>query len=113
MNQKQESELIELVINHLIDATYLYNVKKYSLKAYGNPNNTKIVITFQNGDIPLDNITVDYYQQIILEDCNGVNVEDDYVLLNCDLINLREIGYIKYYIDQNLTDKLNEKFERQ
>ena len=112
MNKKQQAELIKLIIEFLIDAKHLYNVEKYSLKAYLCEKSTKVPITFQAQNKWLDNLTIDYYQQEILEECGGYNIIEDYILLGCELEHSRGMHEIRYYFDQNLTDKLNEEFAK-
>jgi hypothetical protein len=119
MNPKQREELLNLVTEFLIDADHLYHVKKYSLKAYTNPKSTKIPITFQaqsqtEGDEEewLDNLTIDYYKQEILEECGGYNMEDDFVVLGCELKTFKGINEIRYHYNQELSDELNNQFAR-
>jgi hypothetical protein len=110
MNITQEQKLIELVIDFLIDSKNIHTAKTFVIKAYANsnPNNTKIPIQFQLDESPIDHVVIDYFQQTILKECYGVNNYDDFIRLNCDLSKLKEIGYINYYLDQSLTDKLNQ-----
>lgn len=112
MNEKQQKELIKLVVEFLIDARHLYDVEQYSLKAYTNQTSTKVPITFQAQNRWLDNLTVDYFKQMVLGDCEGYNIVDDYILLGCELKDFNEIGEIRYYPDKMLTDILNEEFAR-
>jgi hypothetical protein len=109
MNYKQEEKLIEIVVDFLIDSKNIHNADSFVIKAYGNKNNSKVPITFQFDDSPIDHVVIDYQQQKIIEECNGFNNYVDFIRLNCDLQRLKEIGYINYYLDYDLTDKLNEK----
>lgn len=112
MNKKQQTELIKLIVDFLIDAKHLYDIEKYSLKAYSNETSTKIPITFKSQNKWLDNLTVDYFKQEVLEECGGYNMVENYILLGCELEKMQEFGEIRYYHDQSLTDILNEAFAR-
>lgn len=109
MNYKQEEKLIEIVIDFLIDSKNIHNADSFVIKAYRNKDNSKVPIRFQFDDSPIDHVVIDYQQQKILEECYGINDYDEFIRLNCDLQRLKEIGYINYYLDPDLTDKLNIK----
>lgn len=109
MNYIQEEKLIEIVVDFLIDSKNIHNANSFVIKVYGNKYNSKVPITFQFDDSPIDHVVIDYKQQIILEECYGINDYNEFIRLNCDLQRLKEIGYINYYLDPDLTYKLNEK----
>lgn len=108
MNKIQENKLIEIIVDFLIDSKNIHKAKSYVIKAYRNQKNTKIPVRFQFDDLPLDHVVIDYYEQKILTECYGINDYEEFIRLNCDLQKLDEIGYVNYYLDHELTDKLNE-----
>lgn len=106
---QKSHQAIEIVVDFFIDSKNIHNADSFVIKAYRNKDNSKVPIRFQFNDSPIDHVVIDYQQQEILEECNGINDYDEFIRLNCDLQRLKEMGYINYYLDSDLTDKLNIK----
>lgn len=108
MNSNEENWVINTVSDYIIDTQDEKTGKKYYFLAYTNTSNNLVVIRFQINSEPFDHIVLDYNSKIIREDCYGINVFDTFVRLNCDLLELQEIGkYINYTLDEEFTNKLN------
>ncbi len=111
MNDIQEEKLVDIISDFLIGSKEKFDGKRFLIKAYLNNNNTIIPIRFmQDAETVVDHIVVDFFNQERLENCEGITVHKEFIRLGCDLANLNEKGYINYYLDPVLTDRLNEKF---
>lgn len=75
-------------MDFLIDNKKIHNANVFEIKAYRSDKSTKVPICFQLNKNPIDNVVIDYYEQEILDDCNGVNIHQDYIRLGCDLVEL-------------------------
>ncbi len=93
-----------------MDSKHIYDFKDFKVKVYRADKNAtnKIVMVFDSKEQTLDHVTIDYFKQEILEECNGINVDDGFIVLNCD-IDPNNYKEIPYYIDQNLTKELNDE----
>ena len=108
MNFKDINWIVDSVSNFIIDTRNEKNGKNYRFLAYSNNTTNLAVIRFQIEDDPFDHVVFDYVEEKKREDCYGINVYDASIRLNCDLIRLKEIGYIDYILNNELSEKLNQ-----
>jgi hypothetical protein len=109
MNRHAKEWIISKVCDFMIDTKEIHMHKKFTIKAYSNTEQYKIPIRFQIGSSPIEHLVLDYQNRTRLNECEGINDMGEFIRLNCDLKKLDKKGYINYYLDNDLTNTLNEK----
>jgi len=112
MNTADTNWIIDTVCDFMIDAKELHKHKTFSITSYSNPTQFKIPVRFQIDDNPIEHLVLDYNKYKRLEECEGINDYGEFIRLNCELQELKEVGYINYYINENLTLLLNQRLNK-
>jgi hypothetical protein len=112
MNTADTTWIIDTVCDFMIAAKEIHKYKTFSITAYSNSTQFKIPVLFQIGDNPIEHLVLDYNEYKRLEECEGINDYGEFIRLNCELQKLKEVGYINYYINDDLTQLLNQRLNK-
>lgn len=101
LSKRQLQWVMDNIIDKMIyNKTLKENTASYIVKVYSNKETGILPITFSLPEQPLESIVVDYLNEVVRDDCYGINDYEDYIRLNCDLAKGKNIDYI---INEELT----------
>lgn len=108
MNKRQLEQVFEIYQEKVMDDEYMLTKGPFVFKVYSSAKTKRIVIECLTGEQLTMHYTIDYQKQEYLPECNGTNVYEKGIALNCEMDTFPPKNY--YTLDEELTREFNNHY---